>query len=102
MVVQGAIELAAEFGSLWAEGRASAFKEDHGHDASVLRVSIRGEPAETDAVFGAGAGLAEDLLFTEVHAQAAGGTVLYGAHHALGDFRNERSDIELALYLGLE
>lgn len=102
MIVQSAVELAAEFSGLGAEGGASAFKEEDGHDSAVLSVGVRGEPAEAGAVFGAGAGLAQDLFFTEVEAQAAGGAVLDCAHHAFCNFRDERTDGELALDARLE
>src|SRR5262249_6889885 len=102
VVIEGAVELAADFGGLGAVGRASALEEDHGHNVAVLRIRVGGEPAEAGAVLGAGAGLAQDLLFAEVEAQAAGGTVLHGAHHAFGDFGDERADIELALHARLE
>src|SRR5262249_2211810 len=99
---QSAIELAADFGGLGAEGGASALEKDHGHNVSVLRVGVGGEPAEAGAVFGAGAGLAQDLFFTEVEAQATGGAILHGAHHAFSQVRDERGDRELALDARLE
>jgi hypothetical protein len=40
VVVQGAVELAADFGGLGAVGRAAALQKDHGDDVSVLRVSV--------------------------------------------------------------
>src|SRR5579871_1104504 len=101
MVIQSAVEFAADFGGFGAEGGASALEEDHGNDVSVLRVRVRGEPAEASAVFGAGAGFAQDLLFTEVKTQAAGGPILDRAGHAFCDFWNERTDIELALHARL-
>src|SRR5262249_51130119 len=100
--VEGAVELAADFRGLGAVSRAAALEEDHGHDVAILGVGVRGEPAEAGAAFGAGGGLAQDLLFAEVEAQAAGGAVLHGAHHAFGDLGNERADIELALHARLE
>jgi len=40
MVVQRAVELAADFGGLGAEGRAAALEKDHGNDVPVLRVRV--------------------------------------------------------------
>src|SRR5438270_1969613 len=102
VIVQRAVELAADFGGFGAEGGATTLEENHGDNVSVLRVSVRSEPAEARAVFGAGAGLAQDLLFTKVQAQAAGGAILHGAGHAFSDFRDQRANIKLALYARLK
>ena len=51
---------------------------------------------------GAGSGLAENRLFIEVHAYAAGGSVLHGASHAIRNFRDERGDVEMTLHVRLE
>src|ERR1041385_33118 len=97
VVVQRAVEFAGDLGGFGAVGGSAALEKDHGHNVSDLGVGVGGEPAEAGAVFRAGAGLAQDLLFTKVETQAAGGAVLNGAHHALGDLRNQRADFKLAL-----
>jgi len=40
MVVQGAVEFAADFCGLGAVSGPAALEKDHGHDMSVLRVSV--------------------------------------------------------------
>src|SRR5262249_22066422 len=73
-----------------------------GHDVSVFGLGVRGEPAKAGPVFGAGTGLAQDLLFTEIETQAAGGAVFHGAGHTFCQVWNEWADIQLALYVRLE
>src|SRR6185369_916934 len=44
----------------------------------------------------------QNLLFTKVQTQSASGAILHGAGHAFSNFRDERADIELALYTRLK
>src|SRR5215472_9684208 len=102
VVVKPPIEFAGDLGSLGAVGRTAALQEDHSHNSTDLSVGIRSKPTKASARLGAGSGLAENLFFTEVEAQAAGRPVLYSAAHALDEFGNDRRDFQLALDLGLE
>jgi hypothetical protein len=80
VVIQSAVELVADFGGLGTKGRTGTLKEDHGDDVSVP-ISVGSEPAKARAVFGAGAGLAQDLFFTKVLANAVRDPVSHGAGH---------------------
>src|SRR5690348_14663854 len=102
MVVQSAVEFAADFGGLGAESRTTTLEEDHGDDVAILRVSVGSEPSKARAVFGAGAGLAQNLLFTKVQAEASSGAITHCAGHAFSNFRDERTNIKLALYARLK
>ena len=50
----------------------------------------------------AGSGLAQDLFFAEIDAQAARCAVVHRAGHAVGHLGNQRLDIEMTLYAGLK
>ena len=45
VIVERAIELAAQLGSLRSECRAATFQEDDGHNAAELRVRVGSKPA---------------------------------------------------------
>src|SRR5438105_15884484 len=66
VIVEVAIQPAGDLGGFGTEGGASAAQEDYGHDLAVVGVGERGEPAKAGAIFGAGAGLAQDLFFGKV------------------------------------
>src|SRR5438552_27884 len=82
VIVEVAIQPAGDLGGFGAEGGASAAQEDYGHDLAVVGIGERGEPAKAGAIFGAGAGLAQDFFFAEVVLQAAGGAVAHRGQHA--------------------
>src|SRR5208283_5565053 len=65
-------------------------------------VGVGGEPSETGSGVRTGSRLAQDFFFVKVEAQTAGGAVLYGSCHAVGNFGNQRSYIELTLDPRLE
>src|SRR6266404_5852193 len=100
VVIQPAIKLAADFSSFRAVRWTASAQEDYGDDVSILRVRVGSEPAKARAILGACAGLAQNLLFAEVQAQAAGRSVLYRSGHALGDLRDQRADLQLAFNPG--
>src|SRR5262249_45485961 len=102
LVPQIAVEDAGQLSCFGAEGGASTFEEEDGHDAAILRVSIRGEPAEAGAIVRAGAGLAHYWELVEIGAERTGSAVLDGSMHAILNFRDELTDIESALDARLE
>src|SRR5581483_11981737 len=102
VVVHVAVHASCDFGGFGAEGGASALQEDHDDDPAHAGVGVGSEPAEAGAFMRARPGLAEDLFFVEIHAQAACSAVMDSAGHAVSQFRNDWGDIELALYARLE
>src|SRR4029079_15325035 len=75
VVVEIAIDAAGDLGRYRTGDQMIATQEHDGHDAPVLGVRVRGEPAKACAVLRARTRLAEYLLFTEVGTQAARGAV---------------------------
>src|SRR5262249_25205191 len=65
-------------------------------------VGVRGKPPEAGTCARTGSGLAQDFFFREVSAQAASGAIAYCPGHAIGDFRNQRSNVETAFNTWLE
>ena len=97
VIVEISIHVAGNLRSLRSKGWTSAFEENYYNDASTAGIGVRGKPAEARAGVGAGPGFSEDFFLVEVKTQTASRTILHGAGHANGDFRNQRSDIELPL-----
>src|SRR5579872_707562 len=102
VVVHVAIHAAGNFSGFWTEGGTSAFEEDHNDDPPDAGVGIGCEPAKARACMRAGSGLAEDFFFVEVQAKAACRAVSYRPGHAIGNFRNQSGDVELALHARLK
>src|SRR5579862_2965634 len=102
VVVHVAIHAAGNFSGFWTEGGTSTFKEDHNDDAPDAGVGIGCEPSKARACMRAGSGLAEDFFFIEVQAKAACRAVSHRPGHAIGDFRNQSGDVELALHARLK
>src|ERR1035437_4137484 len=96
------VEGAGEFCGAGAEGGPSALEKENRHQTALRRIGIRGEPAEAGALVRAGAGLTEDGQFVEVGAQAAGGSVLDRAGHAVLDVGKVTANVQGPLYLGLK
>src|SRR5204862_4324826 len=80
----------------------TALQEDHRHHPSKLSIRIRREPSITGTALGACPGLAQDLLFAEVQAQAAGCSVLHRSRHTVSHLRDKRLDVQGPLDLRLE
>src|ERR1700739_185916 len=96
------VELAGQLRSARTESRPSAFEEKHRDQAAWRCFGVRNNPAETRPLVGAGSGLAKDRQFLEVGAQAASGSILHGASHAVLQVRHVARDVERPLHLGLK
>ena len=102
VIVEIAIQASGNFGRFGAVGRPAAFEEDNYDDVADVGFGIGGKPSEASAGVGAGSGLAQNFLLFEIYSQAAGGAEMNGAFHAIGNFRNQRGDIETALHYRLK
>ena len=89
-------------GGLGTEGGTSAPQEDNNHDAPNAGVGIGGKPPETRSGVGTGSRLAQYLFLIEVYAQTTRSAVLHGARHAIRNFGDHCSDVEVALHARLE
>src|SRR5258708_2960373 len=97
VIVHIAVHASAHLAGFRAEGRAPALQEDHHDDATHSGVGVRGEPAVASSLMRTGSGFAQDFFFAEVHAQTARGAVMDGAQHAIREFWDDGSNIELTL-----
>src|SRR4249920_3342294 len=102
MIVKISIHSPRDFSRLWPECRTPTLQEHHGYDPSNIRIGVGSEPAIAGARARAGSRLAEDLFLGEVVTNAACCSVLNCPGHAVGDFRNDGSNIEMALDARLE
>src|ERR1700728_546959 len=102
VIVEIAVHVSSNLRRFGPERGPSALQENHDYNASTAGVCIGGEPAETSSGVRAGPRLAQNLFFAEVETKPARRAVLHRASHAIGDFRNERSDIKLTLNTRLE
>src|SRR3954466_1549863 len=102
MVVHVAVDAAGNLGSLGTEGRTTSLEENYQYNASNAGVGVRGEPAVARSLVRAGSSLAQDFFFVEVETQAARGAEANRSRHTVRKFRDDRSDIKLALDPGLE
>src|ERR1700752_836690 len=102
MVVEIAIHAPGNFRRLRTERGPAALQENDGHDAANVGVRVGGEPAITRTRARTGSSLAPPLFFSEIVADPSRRAVLDCSRHAVRNFRNQRSDIEVALDAGLE
>src|SRR6266851_1236215 len=102
VVVEAAIDVAGDFCRLGAESGASALQEDYDDDAPDVSLGVGSEPSVAGSCPGAGSGLAQNFFLVEIHSQAASCAVAHCRGHAVRNFRNERSDVEVALYAWFE
>src|SRR5271166_2288990 len=102
VIVEVAIHASGNFRSFGAESRATAFQENNYDDVTDIGLSVGGEPPEAGARVRAGSGLAQNFFLIEVSPQTARGTELYCALHSVGNFWNQRGNVQAALYHRLE
>lgn len=102
VVIHVAVHVSGDLSRFRSERRPASLQEDHDDNASDTRVRVRSEPAITRSFVRTSTGLAQDLFLVEVETETARRTILHRASHAIREFRNDGSDIELPFDARLE